>query len=102
MHANQERIFDGPPPNPLYALVVLEVELARDGQVANVRILRVPSHAQALLRVARESIARAAPFPAPAATVALGKARITLTETWLFNGEGRFQLRSAAQPQRDL
>jgi protein TonB len=34
-------------------------------------------------------------------TVALGKSRIALTETWLFNNEGRFQLRSLALPQQN-
>jgi protein TonB len=44
---------------------------------------------------------RAAPYPRPAVSVALGKSRIALTETWLFDNEGRFQLRSLALPQQN-
>jgi protein TonB len=98
---NQNRIYEGAPPNPLRAIVVLEVELARDGQVTDVRSLRVPSHGQEQFKLARESVLRAAPYPRPAMTVALGKSRIALTETWLFNSEGRFQLRSLALPQQN-
>jgi protein TonB len=98
---NQNRIYEGAPPNPLRAIVVLEVELARDGQVTDVRSLRVPSHGQEQFKLARESVLRAAPYPKPAMTVALGKSRIALTETWLFNNEGRFQLRSLALPQQN-
>lgn len=102
LRENDGRTFDGAPPNPLYALVVLQVELDRDGKVARVTTLRVPSHAQELLKVARESIARGAPYPKPILTVALGRPTIALTETWLFNRDGRFQLRSAALPQQEL
>jgi protein TonB len=98
---NQNRVYEGAPPNPLRAIVVLEVELARDGRVTNVRSLRVPSHGQEQFELARESILRAAPYPMPAMTVALGKPRIVLTETWLFDNEGRFQLRSLALPQQN-
>jgi hypothetical protein len=34
-------------------------------------------------------------------TVALGKSRFALTETGLFDSEGRFQLRSLALPQQN-
>jgi periplasmic protein TonB len=98
---NQNLIYEGAPPNPLRAIVVLEVELSRDGEVTAVRSLRVPSHGQEQFKLARESILRAAPYPKPAITVALGKPRVALTETWLFNNEGRFQLRSLALPQQN-
>jgi protein TonB len=98
---NQDQIYEGAPPNPLRAIIVLEVELTHDGRVTNVRSLRVPSHGQEHFKLARESILRAAPYPRPAMTVALGKPRIALTETWLFNDAGRFQLRSLALPQQN-
>lgn len=99
---NQSRVFDGAPPTPLRAIIVLEIELSRDGQVTGVRTLRAPSHGQAQLKLARASVLRAAPYPRPAVTVALGRPRIALTETWLFDYAGRFQLRSLALPQQSV
>jgi periplasmic protein TonB len=96
---NQSRIYEGVPPNPLRAIVVLEVELSRDGEVIEVRPLRVPVHGQEQFKVARESVMRAAPYPKPSITIALGKSKIAVTETWLFDNDGRFQLRSLALPQ---
>jgi protein TonB len=97
---NQEHVYDGAPPNPLYAVVVMEVELSRDGKVLGVKPLRVPSHGQAQYRAARESVMRGQPYPKPAVTVAMGKPRVAFTETWLFDNRGRFQLRSLALPQQ--
>jgi len=97
---NQSRVYEGAPPNPLRAIVVLEVQLSRDGEVIEVRTLRVPVHGQEQLKVARESVMRAAPYPKPHMTVALGRSKIAVTETWLFDNDGRFQLRSLALPQQ--
>lgn len=98
--ANADHVFEGVPPNPLYAIIVMEVELGRDGRVLNVKPVRVPAHGQAQYRIARESVLRAQPYPKPSVTVALGKSKLALTETWLFDRESRFQLRTLALPQQ--
>jgi len=41
-----------------------------------------------------------APFPKPPAALLSG-GRVELSETWLFNNNGRFQLRTIAQPQKN-
>jgi protein TonB len=97
---NQGRVYEGAPPNPLRAIVVLEVQLSGDGEVIEVRPLRVPVHGQEELKVARESVMRAAPYPKPPMVFTLSGSKIAVTETWLFDNQGRFQLRSLALPQQ--
>jgi len=50
--------------------------------------------------IALASLRNAAPFPRPASHL-LRRGRLELSETWLFNNDGRFQIRSVAQPQMD-
>ena len=46
------------------------------------------------------SLKSSAPFPKPAPHLLRG-GKIEISETWLFNNDGRFQLRTIAQPQID-
>lgn len=46
------------------------------------------------------ALRRTAPFPKPAPHL-LRRGQVEITETWLFNNDGRFQLRTIAQPQMD-
>jgi protein TonB len=46
------------------------------------------------------TLRRTAPFPKPASHL-LRRGHVEITETWLFNNDGRFQLRTIAQPQSD-
>jgi protein TonB len=48
--------------------------------------------------IAMASLKNTAPFPKPAPNL-LHHGRIELSESWLFNNDGRFQLRSIALPQ---
>ena len=46
------------------------------------------------------SLRNSAPFPKPASHL-LHRGQLDVSETWLFNNDGRFQLRSIAEAQMD-
>jgi protein TonB len=48
--------------------------------------------------IALSSLVKAQPFPVPPARF-LKQGKIDIVETWLFNSDGRFQLRTVALPQ---
>lgn len=60
--ANRERAYDGPVPDPLLAIPVLEIELSPDGQVRHVRVLRHPTQARDTTQLAIDAVYRAGPF----------------------------------------
>lgn len=60
--ANPGRTYDGPVPEPLLAIPVLEVELEADGRVRHVRVMRHPSQARDTTQLAIDAVRRAAPF----------------------------------------
>lgn len=96
--ANRALIYGGAPPNPLRAVVVVEMTVSADGQIRRADLLRVPGHAKELGAVALKTLSAAAPLPAPPrALVAQGPIRVT--ETWLFRDDGHFQIRTLATAQ---
>jgi protein TonB len=95
---NRERVFDGRPPHPLKAVVVLELEVAADGRVRSASVLRAPKHARELGPAAVRTVHAAAPLPAPPRAL-LGGGSVRFTETWLYRDDDRFQLRTLAQEQ---
>lgn len=95
---NHALVYGGRPPNPLRAVVVVEMTVAADGQVRHADILRVPAHSKELGTVALRSLSAASPLPPPPrALVAHGPMRVT--ETWLFRDDGHFQIRTLAMAQ---
>lgn len=60
--ANPGRTYDGPVPEPLLAIPVLEIELDADGGVRRVHVLRHPSQARDTTQLAIDAVKRAAPF----------------------------------------
>jgi len=96
---NRDQIFEGSPPHPLKAIVVLELTIGADGRLQRTSVLRAPEHARELGAEAVRTAQAASPLPPPPrALLARGAAR--LTETWLFRGDNRFQLRTLAETQR--
>ncbi len=81
---NTGRVVAGELQPLLRAVVVLQFQVDGNGSVRNVRTLRSP-----------ESGA----LPAPGPTVAQG-GLVELTETWLFNDDGKFHLRTLGPKQR--
>lgn len=96
--ANPDHVFDGRPPNPLRAVIVYRAEIDASGRPVRVQLYRSPG-APALEARAAESLRRAAPFPRPHPALLRGHGRVAFLETWLFDYEGRFRLRTLALPQ---
>lgn len=82
--------YDGPVPEPLLAIPVLEIELNGDGSVHQIKVLRTPSQATDTVQLAIDAVRRAAPFgdvrhlPRP----------WRFSEVFLFNDDRRFKPRS--------
>lgn len=96
--ANADWLFPGRPPSPLRAIIVLQLQVDPSGRLKGARLVRSNGYAH-LQRRAFDSLRRAQPLPAPPAGLARGSP--WLTETWLFDASGRFQLRTLALPQHD-
>ncbi len=96
MQRNPERVFSGRLPEMLPAIVVLNVTVDRNGGLTRVDVQR--SRDSNAARVAVESMRRSGPLPKPENLIARGDA-MTFSETFLFNEQYRFQLRSVAGPQ---
>jgi protein TonB len=95
---NRALVYGGRPPNPLRAVVVVEMTVAADGRVRRADLLRVPGHSRELGTVALRSLDSASPLPPPPrALVAHGPMKVT--ETWLFREDGHFQIRTLAMAQ---
>jgi periplasmic protein TonB len=96
LSANAAQIFEGRPPEILEAVVVLQFTIERSGTLTGLKTLRSRHPAQE--KVALASVRAAAPFPAPP-TALLRSSRVEVAETWLFRDDGKFQIRSLAEPQ---
>jgi hypothetical protein len=87
---SREGSYDGPVPEPLLAIPVLEIELNADGSVRHIKVLRTPTQALDTVQLAIEAVKRAAPFgdvrhlPRP----------WRFAEVFLFNDDRRFKPRS--------
>jgi len=83
----------------LRSVVVVKYVVDANGRLLHSEILR-SNHDRATEATALSSLRTAAPFPKPAPQL-LRNGRMELMETWLFNNDGRFQLRTIAEPQMD-
>jgi periplasmic protein TonB len=90
--------FDGKLPEILKSVVVLDLTIDRDGKVVKATVRRSNGYKD-LEATALESMRRAGRLPAPSVAVHRGAPTITYLETWLFRADGRFQIRSLAEPQ---
>jgi protein TonB len=88
---NPERAYTGTLPPMLPAIVVLEITVDRDGQLADVAVQR--SRNPDASEIALASVRRSSPLPPPPT------GRLTFSETFLFADSERYQLRSLAGPQ---
>jgi protein TonB len=94
---NSTKVFIGRPQALLRSVVVVKYSVDAEGKLLRSEILR-SNRDRATESTALSSLRAAAPFPKPAASL-LRSGRIELIETWLFNNDGRFQLRTIADPQ---
>lgn len=95
--ANRKQLFEGRPHHLLKAVIVVEVTVDASGQVVGSRVLRSPK-IKSLDDMALTSLKAASPLPAPPKAL-LARGRLVYSETWLVQNDGRFQVRTLAQPQ---
>jgi len=96
---NKDRVFEGRPPHPLKAVVVLELEVGADGRIRHASVMRAPKHARELGPAAVRTVQAAAPLPPPPRALLGRSSSVRFTETWLFRDDDRFQIRTLAQQQ---
>ena len=85
--ANPQRTYDGPVPDVLLAIPVLEIELEADGRVRAIHVQRVPGQATDTVQLAIDAVRRAAPF----GDVAHLPPPWRFTEVFLFDNDRRFK-----------
>ncbi len=96
---NAPLLASGNPQSMLRSVVVMAFKVDKQGQLTSWSVYRTNGDAQAEQR-ALSSLQRAAPLPLPPSSL-FGNAReIEIVEGWLFNDDGRFQIRTLASPQK--
>ena len=94
---NSTNIHPDRPQALLRSVIVVRYAVDRNGKLARSEIQR-SNRDQATEAIALSTLRKAAPFPMPAEHL-LRNGRVEISETWLFNNDGRFQLRTIARPQ---
>lgn len=97
MRHNPSQTFSGQLPPMLPAIVVVNVTVDEDGEITDVVVQR--SRDPEASRVALDSMRRSGPLPKPTPLLVNGGNELMFSETFLFNDQYRFQLRSVAEPQ---
>lgn len=96
---NANKVYPGRPQALLRSVVVVRYAVDERGQLVRSEIMR-SNRDRETESTALAALRNAAPFPRPAAHL-LRNGRLDISETWLFNNDGRFQLRTVAQAQMD-
>lgn len=96
---NSTRIYPGQPQALLRSIIVLRFSVDGNGRLLKSEIART-NHDSATEATALASLRNTAPFPKPAGNL-LRNGRLEMSETWLFNNDGRFQIRSVALAQKE-
>lgn len=92
---NAPLMFNGPVPERLASIPVLQVHLNRDGSVRQVEVLRTPKFSPETVQLATQAVRRVGSFgpvghlPQP----------WRFTETFLYNDDLKFQLHTLVQAQ---
>ncbi|HEU4647229.1 MAG TPA: hypothetical protein VFS80_16875 [Burkholderiales bacterium] len=99
--ANPGLVYDGPPPNPVRGVIVMRAEIDALGEMRRLELFRGPGHAPWLEQLVAQTVRQAEPFPRPSAKLLNGGGSVVFIETWLFDYEGRFRLRTLSQAQAE-
>lgn len=94
---NSGKVYIDRPQALLRSVIVLKYTMNADGKLLRTDVLR-SNHDKVTEGIALASVSNAAPFPKPGSLL-VKNGKLEITETWLFNDDGRFQLRTIAQPQ---
>ena len=92
VQVNSSDGFSGPLPQRLQSIPVLQVQLYRDGSVRRIEVLRTPKFVPHTVKLAMAAVHQAAPF----GSVAHLPQPWQFNETFLYNDDLKFQLRSLA------
>ena len=95
---NPSNVLHGTPQAMLRSLVVVSFTVNRDGQVVKSTVYRTNGD-DAAEATAIATLRRAQPLPPPPPRLLNSAGQIELFEDWLFNDDGKFQLRTLASPQ---
>lgn len=96
---NSTKVYLGQPQALLRSIIVVKFSVDGGGKLLRSEIVRT-NHDAATEATALSTLRNTAPFPKPAGHL-LRNGKLEISETWLFNNDGRFQIRSVAQPQKD-
>jgi periplasmic protein TonB len=96
---NSIHVYTGRPQALLRSVIVVRYVVDAGGNLVRSEIMR-SNHDRANESTALATLRTSAPFPKPAPHL-LSNGRLELAESWLFNNDGRFQLRSIALAQMD-
>ena len=88
------QIYKGMLPPLVHAIVVIETEVDKAGNVRDVRVIRSPSHAPEVTKRVVAMVRKASPFPEPRK---LGATRFL--ETWMVDRGGHFQVHTLTEGQ---
>jgi periplasmic protein TonB len=97
---NASVITPGHPQAMLRSVVVLTFLVGKGGEVVRASVFRTNGDDVAE-RVAITTLKRSAPLPPPPKALLNRAGQVELMEAWLFNTDGRFQLQTLAQSQKD-
>jgi len=97
LHASASHAFTGRLPEVLKSVVVLQLQIDRNGFPYDVRMFRSNGYKDLEARAVQS--VRAANLPRPGGAVTQGHGYVAFTETWLFRDDGKFQIRTLAGPQ---
>lgn len=95
---NPSYVLHGTPQAMLRSVVVVAFTVDRSGRVVRSSVYRTNGDDEAEA-TALATLRRASPLPAPPARLLDARGRLELMEDWLFNDNGKFQLRTLAEPQ---
>jgi protein TonB len=95
---NPSYILHGTPQAMLRSLVVVSFTVDRSGRVLESSVYRTNGDDEAE-STALATLRRASPLPQPPGKLLNGRGQLELFEAWLFNDNGKFQLRESASPQ---
>lgn len=94
---NSTKVFIGRPQALLRSVIVVKYAVDASGRLVRSEILR-SNRDRANESTTLATLRSAAPFPKPSPRL-LRNGHVEIMETWLFNNDGRFQLRTIAEPQ---
>ena len=88
------QIYKGMLPPLVHAIVVIETEVDKTGNVRDVRVIRSPSHAPDVTKRVIAMVHKASPFPEPRK---LGATKFL--EVWMVDRGGQFQVHTLTEGQ---